>query len=111
MNKIFMLAFANIRKTKGNTVSLFIMFLIAALLLNAGLLVYVNFGSFFEKTTKELNTSNIYYIMPSHLYNNEVEDYIRNNDNVLEMQKEESLWATAVTKYKNDTRETGFSFK
>ena len=105
MNKISMLAFANIRKTKGHTVSLFIMFLMAALLLNAGLLVYVNFGSFFEKSIQELNTSNLYYIMPSNLYNNEVGNYITNHDNVLEMQKEESLWATVVTKYKDETRE------
>jgi putative ABC transport system permease protein len=105
MKKLFMLTLANIRKTKGHTVSLFMMFLIAAFLLNAGLLVYINFGGFFEKTTKELNTSNVYYLVPSHLYTNQVDDYIRNDDNLLEMQKEESLWGVATTKYKSDTRE------
>ena len=105
MKKLFMLTLANIRKTKGHTVSLFMMFFIAALLLNAGLLVYINFGGFFEKTTEELNTSNVYYLVPSHLYNNKVQDYITNNDNVLEMQKEESLWGVAKAKYKNDTSE------
>lgn len=105
MKKLFMLTLANIRKTKGHTVSLFIMFLIATLLLNAGLLVYINFGGFFEKTTQELNTSNVYYIVPSQLYNKQVDDYITNDDNVLEMQKEESIWGVATTKYKNDTRE------
>ena len=108
VNKISMLVFANIRKTKGHTVSLFIMFLIAALLLNAGLLVYINFGGFFDNTIKELNTSNIYYIIPSDTYNSEVEDLITNNKNVIEMQKEESLWATAVTEYNDDTREEFF---
>jgi len=108
MRKLFMLTFANIRKTKGHTVSLFIMFLLAALLLNGGLLVFINFGGFFDKTIKELNASNIYYIMPSHLYNNEVENYIRENANVIEMQKEESLWGTAVTKYNGDKRERVF---
>ena len=103
-----MLAFANIRKTKGHTVSLFIMFLMAALLMNAGLLVYINFGGFFQKTIDELKTSNVYYIMPSNLYNNEVETYIKNNDNMIEMQKEESIWATVVTKYDKDTREFAF---
>jgi putative ABC transport system permease protein len=87
------------------------MFLIAALLLNSGLLVFVNFGSFFEKTAKELNTSNIYYIMPSHLYNNKVEDYINNNDNVLNTQKEEILWAHAKINYKNNIREQIFLLK
>ena len=105
VKKLFMLTLANIRKTKGHTVSLFIMFLIAAFLLNAGLLVYINFGGFFEKTTKELNTSNVYYIVPSDLYTKQVEDYITNDHNLLEMQKEESLWGIATTKYKNDSRE------
>lgn len=105
VKKLFMLTLANIRKTKGHTVSLFIMFLIAAFLLNAGLLVYINFGGFFEKTTQELNTSNVYYIVPSHLYTKQVEDYITKDNNLLEMEKEESLWGIAKTKYKNDTRE------
>lgn len=104
MKKLFMLTLASIRKTKGHTISLFMMFLIAALLLNAGLLVYINFGGFFEKTTQELNTSNVYYIVPSHLYNKQVDDYITNNDNLLEMRKEESIWGIATTTYKNDTR-------
>jgi putative ABC transport system permease protein len=108
VNKIFMLAFANIRKTKGHTVSLLCMFFIAALLLNAGLLVYINFGGFLDNIIKELNTSNIYYIIPSGMYNNEVENYLTNNKNIIEMQKEESLWATAATKYKDDTREHVF---
>jgi len=103
-----MLALANIRKSKGNTVSLFIMFLIAAILMNAGLLVFLNFGSFFQKTTKELNTSNAYYIMPSRLYNNQVEEYIKNNKNVLKTQKEEIMWANAKISYKSDTREQIF---
>jgi len=105
VNKIILLAFANIRKTKGHTVSLFIMFLISSLLLNAGLLVSLNFGDFFEKTTEELNTSDIYYVMPTRLYNNDVEDYITNNSNIIEMQKEESIWASATTKYNGDLRE------
>lgn len=92
MNKIFMLSLANIRKTKSHTVSLLLIFLIAALLLNVGLLVFLNFGSFFEKTIKELNASNVYYAMPKSLYSDDVESYLENNSNVLEKQKIESLW-------------------
>jgi len=103
-----MISFANIRKTKGHTVSLFMMFLIAAILLNAGLLVFVNFGSFFEKITTELNTSNVYYIMPSHLYNEKINEFIKNNDNVLEMQKEDSVWTLASVPYNKSTRECNF---
>lgn len=108
MRKIAMLSVANIRKTKGHTVSLLLMFLIAGLLLNAGSLVFVNFGHFFEKVTKELNASDVYYIMPSHLYSKEVEQYIKNNSNVLKMQQEKALWTKASFPYHGDTRETGF---
>jgi len=103
-----MLSFANIRKTKGHTVSLFLMFLIAALLLNAGLLVFLNFGSFFEKSNKELNASNVYYIIPSHLYSEEVADYVNNNTSVLAMQKEDVMWPVATIPYKDETREYPF---
>ncbi len=108
MRKIAMLSFANIRKTKGHTVSLFLMFLIAALLLNAGLLVFLNFGSFFEKSNKELNASNVYYIIPSHLYSEEVADYVNNNTSVLAMQKEDVMWPVATIPYKDETREYPF---
>ncbi len=60
-----MLSFANIRKAKGHAVSLFLLFLIASLLLNAGLLVLLNFGSYFQKMTNELNTSDIYLTLPT----------------------------------------------
>jgi putative ABC transport system permease protein len=110
VKKIFLLAFANIRKSKGHTVSLFIMFLISALLLNAGLLVLLNFGGFFEKITKELNTSDVYYIVPNHLYNSEIDEYLENNDNIKELQKEESLWTMAKWRYKDETVEKTFLF-
>jgi putative ABC transport system permease protein len=108
VRKIFMLCYANIRKTKGHTVSLLLMFLIASILFNLGLLIFTNFGPYFEKITKELNSSDVYYIMPSHLYNTKVDEYIRNNDNIMKMQKENSLWATANIPYNGDTRECIF---
>ncbi|MDF2684878.1 MAG: hypothetical protein K0S55_59 [Clostridia bacterium] len=103
-----MLSIANIRKTKGHTVSMLLLFIIAALLLNLGLLVFTNFGSHFEKITKELNSSDVYYFMPSHFYSSKVDGYIKNNDNVIKMQKEESLLITATIPYNNDTRECNF---
>lgn len=67
MRKIFKLSIANIRKTKGHSVSILLMFIIAAMLLNLGLLVFVNFGGYFEKVTKELKSSDVYYLMPETL--------------------------------------------
>lgn len=108
MNKLFMLAFANIRKTKGHTISLFFMFFIAALLLNAGLLVSINFGNYFEQITKELNTSNIYYVMPRVSFTEEVRDLLEEDSNVSVFQEEDTIWANAKVKYGNETRISTF---
>ncbi len=108
MKKIFMLSFANIRKSKGQTVSLFIMFLVAGFLLNSGLLVFINFGSYFEKITEELNTSDAYYIIGMNLYNEEVDQYIKNNHNVIKMEKVESLYVSASILYNDDISEKAF---
>lgn len=94
-----MLSFANIRKTKGHTVSLFIMFLITSLLLSAGLLISLNFGSFFEKLTEELNTSDVYYLIQDFLYSDEIEKYIDNHENTLETQSEKCVLVSAEIPY------------
>lgn len=110
MNKLVKLSIANIRKTKGNSVSLLVMFAIAALLVNAGLLVFINFGSYFDKITTELNTSNTYYIMSSDVYNEEVEQYIYNHDNVKEVQKEDAIWIFAEAVYNEEPQSDIFLF-
>jgi putative ABC transport system permease protein len=108
MRKIFKLSFANIRKTKAHTVSILLMFIIAAMLLNLGLLVFVNFGGYFEKVTKELNSSDVFYLMPEGLYSDRVEEYVENNDDVKMLQRENPLWAAGTIPYNNDTRECVF---
>lgn len=108
MRKLLLLTSANIRKTKGHSISLIIMFFIAALLLNSGLLVLVNFTSFYEELEKELNTSNTYFVMPDRAYTTEVEEYIANHDSIISMQKEEPLWGLGLINYKGDTREIGY---
>lgn len=103
-----MQSFANIRKTKSNTVSLLVMFIISGILLNAGLLVFLNFGSFLDDLSKELNTSNVYYAMPEKVYSSEIDNYLKSNDNITEMQKENALWFSTSVKYKGEDRESSF---
>ncbi|WFR55817.1 ABC transporter permease [Anaerocolumna sp. AGMB13025] len=91
MNKLWMHAIANIRKTKSASATLVIMFVIAALLLNAGLLVVINYGSFFENLKKELNPSNVYFALPDKIYNDEVKTYMDNNTHIKETQTNEGL--------------------
>jgi putative ABC transport system permease protein len=105
LGKILLHSWANIRKTKGHTVSILLMFVIAALLLNSGLLVLLHFGHFFEKNTRELKTADVYYVMPNDLYTSAVDDYIRTHPQVKEMQREEVLWTSANIRYLNNQRD------
>lgn len=108
MKKIFMLSFANIRKTKAHTVTLFLMFLIASLLLNAGLLVFNNFGGYFEKLSKELNASDSYYVMPTSLYSDKVDSYLKNNNAILKMQKQNGMVVPSSIPYNGGKRDCDF---
>ena len=91
VNKLWMHAIANIRKTKSATTTLVIMFVIASLLLNAGLLVVVNYGSFFNNLKDELKPSNVYFALPDKIYTNEVKTYIDKNEHVKEKQTNEGV--------------------
>jgi len=72
MGKLWMFAWANIKKTKPVSITLVIMFAIAALMINAGLLVFVNYGSFFKDLKSELNSSDAYYFLSDNLYDEEI---------------------------------------
>lgn len=91
MNKLWMHAIANIRKTKSASTTLVVMFLIAALLLNVGLLVVINYGSFFNNLKDELNPSNAYFALPDKIYTSEVKTYIDNNEHVKKTQTNDGL--------------------
>jgi putative ABC transport system permease protein len=88
-------AIANIRKTKSASITLVIMFVIAALLLNAGLLVVINYGSFFNNLKDELNPSNVYFALPDKIYTNEVKSFIDKNEHVKETQTNDGLLLNA----------------
>jgi len=92
MKKLFILCFSNIKKAKSNSISLLVMFIISSLLFNAGMLVLINFGSFFDKNVLELNTSDTYYLISNNLYTEEVEDYIVNHENINDYYIEINIW-------------------
>lgn len=86
VKKLWMQAIANIRKTKSASTTLVIMFLIASLLLNTGLLVVINYGSFFNNLKEELGSSDAYYAIPDKIYTDEVKAYIDENEHVKQSQ-------------------------
>lgn len=86
VKKLWILAMANIKKHKSVSVTLAVMFLVAALLLNAGLLVTLKYGSFFEQLKDELNPSDAYFLIPDSVYNDEVGQYFEENEHVKKIQ-------------------------
>lgn len=91
MNKLWMHAAANIRKTKSASATLIVMFLIAALLLNLGLLVVINYGSFFNNLKAELKSSDAYFALPNQIYTDEIKNYITDNQHVKAIQTNDGL--------------------
>ena len=102
MKKLFILCFSNIKKAKSNSISLLVMFIISSLLFNAGMLVLINFGSFFDKNVLELNTSDTYYLISNNLYTEEVEDYIVNHENINDYYIEMNIWGTTSADFKGE---------
>lgn len=96
MYKLWMHARANIRKTKSVSATLIIMFLIAALLLNTGLLVAVRYGSFFSELKEELNAADTYYALSDALYTDEVSAYIQNNEHIKKTQAVNAMWLAST---------------
>lgn len=112
MKKIIMLAFANIRKSKGHSISLLIMLIITSAVLNIGLLMFNNYNSYFSKINKELNTSDCYITLPYQFYNEDVLNFIKNHENVNAFEKEISVSKKVKVEKKktNDTKETMLFF-
>jgi len=77
LKKVFLLTVANIRRTRGQMITLAILFLIAAMLLNVGLSVLFGFTNHFDQIVEELNASDSYFVVSTHLWCNDVEQLIR----------------------------------
>jgi putative ABC transport system permease protein len=64
MRNIFMLTTANFRKNKSQTVSLLLFVVIAALILNTGLVIYLGVGGFFDERSEQLNAPHYATLLP-----------------------------------------------
>ncbi len=91
MSKLWLHASANIRKTKSVSATLVVMFIIAAFLLNAGLLVVINYGGFFNTLKEELSPADVYYMLPDALYTDEVRSYLDGNEHIKKIQMNDTM--------------------
>ena len=83
------LAMANIRKSKSATVSLFIFILVAALLLNIGLMVITQINTFFDHKVDQLNDPHVTIMMDQASYNSTYDEFLTNYPGVTETETEE----------------------
>ena len=92
MKKLWKLASANIKKNKSVSITLAVMFVVAALLLNAGLLVVLNYSNFFDRLKEELKASDAYFLIPDVIYNEDVESYLNKNEHINKIQYNDALF-------------------
>ena len=89
--KIMNLAIANIRKSKSATASLFIFILVAALLLNMGLMVITQINPFFDSKAEQLKDPHVIILMDEASYHSNYGEFITNYSGVTETEMEEAL--------------------
>lgn len=89
--KIMNLALANIRKSKSATASLFIFILVAALLLNIGLMVITQVSAFFDSKVEQLKDPHVITMMEYASYDSNYEEFIANYSGVTETETEEII--------------------
>ena len=86
MKNIWILAKANLRKSKSQTFSVGLLVLVVAMLLNIGLVMFFDVGSFFEQRAEELNSP--HFVAIHHKYGSQGEEleFILNFPEVTEVE-------------------------
>ena len=105
MKKVFMLAFANIRKNKGQAVSLLIFVLIAAALLNLGLVLLFDYGKSFEERAGKLNAPHVSILQTADITTEEQMTYLKDYPGVTDIEKQEVITGFGDY-YMNDAKAT-----
>lgn len=89
--KIMNLALANIKKSRTATASLFIFILVAALLLNIGLMVITQINSFFDSKVEQLNEPHAVFMMDYKSYSSNYGEFITNYSGVTRTETEKAI--------------------
>ncbi|QTD43483.1 FtsX-like permease family protein [Sporosarcina sp. Te-1] len=82
---------ANIRKSKSTTASLFLFILVAALLLNVGLMVSTQISTFFDHKTEQLKEPQVAFVMNQAMYQAAYGEYLDNYPGIKHMEIENIL--------------------
>jgi putative ABC transport system permease protein len=88
---MLLLALTNIRAGKGQAFSLLLFTFVAALLLNLGLLLLFNFGSFFDKRAEELHTAHFAIMEQKELFTPRQTVWLNSYPGVTEVEREDVI--------------------
>lgn len=103
MKKITNQIFYNLKKDKSSFASFGIIILITALILNCAAVLLLQVDNAYDSKFEKLNTATVNVIVPEIQNNNEIEDSIRNMDNVLELENHTAIMTEATVKEFNGT--------
>ncbi|MDR1422343.1 MAG: hypothetical protein LBI64_05700, partial [Coriobacteriales bacterium] len=110
MRSILPITLANLRRAKSQAVSLLAFVLIAALLLNSGLLLMLSFGSFFDERSEALHAPHYVLIEEERLFTQAQLDYLENYSGVTETEHETALFCVGDIAYSNGKMLSHFIF-
>ena len=97
-------------KAKSSAITLVVMFILSAFLLNTGLLVVMNYGAFFADLKQELHTSDAYFIMSEALYTDETAEFLKDNIHIEEMEVRNFLSLNAKMRFQDKDRDFSIGF-
>jgi putative ABC transport system permease protein len=86
MRNIWLVVIANLRKAKGQSISLLFVVFVAAALLNIALLLMLCFGDFFEERARALNAPHYLFVEEKRLYSERQIDYLDDYPGVTEVE-------------------------
>ena len=99
MRQILPIIRANLRKGKGQAFSLLAFVLIAALLMNLGLLMMLGYGNYFEQRAEALHTPHFVMMEEERLFSQSQLDYMNNHPNVTGVEHESAISFRANVTY------------
>lgn len=103
MGKIWMLSRGNIRKNKGQTISFAIIIIIAAIMLNMGLITFLNFGKSFDSKWDRNHYGDTFMVMYKREYQNSFLEYVKDRREVEEVELRDGILMDGTIHYNGGT--------
>lgn len=106
MKSSLMLTWANLRKNKGQAASVLIFVLLASMFLNVGLVLLINFGSFFDARAEDLHSPDLTILQNNNITTEEQLSWLKRNPDVAELESQ-SVIAAYGDYYVNGSKSSG----